>query len=679
MDYRWDDDAVAKLPGSLDRLVYLSQLIGSDSSLAGSGGGNTSIKLRERDFAGREVPGLWVKSRGVDLRDITKEGFTALHLDDCRSLRDAASMTDEAMMEFLMSCRIDSRQPAPSVETPIHALLPFRVVAHTHDLPTQCLTDTTKKDALVREALGDEVAYLGYVRSGFPMVRAIAGVGDLAGKRGIVLGKRGLITWGTTPKECYDNLHRLITLMEGAVARARAMRKPFARTRYPAGGRSGAARQVLPVLRGLLSHDRPVVLHLDGSEEALRFANSEAAKNVHRRGMANPENIMRCGRQPMYVDDDLAALEAPARVESMKRALATFEADTRQAFAKHGQGGEVIGLRPRVVILPGIGIVSAAPDRRGAEIAGQNYRQVIQVIEAAEALDQFRFLDEASAMEFEYWPLELARHRREERELARRVAFVTGAAGGIGRAIASRLAREGAHVVMTDLDEGAVVRAAAEIGREVHDPHRTLALRADATSEQDTRRAFDQAVLAFGGVDLLVCNAGFVAPSAFDATSVETWERTFGANVTGPFLSVREAVRIMKAQGFGSIVMNVSKAAFSAPLGNAAYAASKAAAYHFMRCLATELAPAGIRVNAVNADFVDTAMMQKMIAERAAAKGITIEQQVEEYRKRNLLKVGPIPPEAVADAVAFLASDRARYTTGGVLTVDGGLVDAMPR
>jgi rhamnulose-1-phosphate aldolase/alcohol dehydrogenase len=679
LDYRWDEDAVAKLPGSLDRLVYLSGLIGSDPALAGSGGGNTSIKLRERDFAGREVGALWVKSRGVDLRDITREGFTALALDETRSLKDVPAMTDEAMMEFLMSCRLDARQPAPSVETPIHALLPHRVIAHTHDLPTQCLTDTTKKDALVREALGDQVAYLGYVRSGFPMVKAIAAVGDLENKRGIVLGKRGLITWGTTPKECYDNLHRLISLMETAIARARAMRKPLARTRYPAGARPGLARQVLPVLRGLLSTPKRVVLHLDASDEALRFANSELAKNVHRRGMANPENIMRCGRQPMYVDDDLGALEPPARLESLRRAIETFEADTRLAFGKHGQGGEVIGLRPRVCILPGIGIVCAGPDRRSAEVSAQNYRQVMEVIEAAEALDQFRFIDEAGAMEFEYWPLELARHRRVDPELARRVAFVTGAAGGIGRAVAARLAREGAHVAMTDLDGDAVRLAAEEVGREVGDPHRTLAIRADASSEEETRRAFDEAVLAFGGVDILVCNAGFVAPAAFEATTLETWERTFGTNVTGPFLAVREAVRIMKAQGYGAIVMNVSKAAFSAPLGNAAYAASKAAAYHFMRCLAAELAPAGIRVNAVNADFVDTAMMQRMIAERAAAKGITAEQQVEEYRKRNLMKVGPIPPEAVADAVVYLASDRARYTTGGVLTVDGGLADAMPR
>lgn len=673
VDYRWDDAVAAGMADDLERLVYLSTLVGADPALAGAGGGNASIKLLERDFAGRLVETLWVKARGVDLRDITRAGFTALRLEDLRLLRAKETMTDEAMMEFMSSCRLDSRQGPPSVETPIHAFLPYRVVLHTHDLATQSLTDTSRKDAFVRDCLGEEVGYLGYVRSGFPMARGLAAMADLGSARGLVLGKRGLVTWGETPKACYDALHRLMSRMEERIAKARAAKAPLARVRHAAASRARASREILPELRGLISTHRKAILHLDASPEALRFVNSELCKQVHRRGMASPENILRCGRLPCYVDEDLGPLGPAERSAAMKKAVDLFESDYRASFAKHGTGGEMLGPSPRVVLLPGLGIVGAGPDKKSAQLAAVNYREVTQVIEAAEALDQFRFLDEASAFEFEYWPLVVAGLRAPERELARRVALVTGAGAGIGRAVAARLAAEGAHVVLADLDGEAARRAAAEIGE------RAIGVQADATSEADVAAAFDRAVMEYGGVDILVCNAGYVKTGPFEDVSLETWQRTVSTNVTGPFLAVREAARIMKAQGFGTIVINASKAAYAAPLQNAAYAASKAAAAHFARCLAAELGPSGIRVNYVNADFVDTPMMRRMVEDRAAQKGIPPEAQLEEYRKRNLLKVGPIPAEAVAEAVLFLASDRARYTTGSVITVDGGLTDAMPR
>ncbi|HYE98880.1 MAG TPA: SDR family oxidoreductase, partial [Planctomycetota bacterium] len=360
-------------------------------------------------------------------------------------------------------------------------------------------------------------------------------------------------------------------------------------------------------------------------------------------------------------------------------AVDQFETDYRASFAKHGKGHALLGLAPRIALLPGVGLVAAGPDRQSAENAASNYRQVIQVMEAAEALDQFRFIDEASAFEFEYWPLAVADARRDDREFARHVALVTGAAGGIGFAVARRFALAGGHVVLTDVDPEAVRAAADAIASETHDPHRATAVAADAASEADAARAFDAAVRAYGGLDVLVCNAGYVRTSPITETSAETWERTLATNLTGAFLAVREAVRIMKAQGFGNIVLNASKAAFAPAAQNAPYAATKAGAAHLARCLAVELAPAGIRVNYVNADFVDTPLMRRVIAERAAQRGVSVEAQIEEYRRRNLLKVGPLPPEAVADAVLFLASPRAAYTTGGVITVDGGLTDAMPR
>ena len=682
MDYRWDDAIASKLGDDLDRLVYFARLIGADVSLFQAGGGGVSLKRRETDFAGREIDVLWVKGSGAALSAMERRHFTPLRLEELRLLRLKTAMTEEQLRDFSAACTLDVAAPAPSVQAPIHAFLPARCVVHTLDFATQALTDVARKGEFVRDAFGEDVLYLGYVRPGFPLAKAVQGAGDPGTAAGLVLGKHGLVTWGDTPKAAYDSLHRLITRAEEFLRKARARKDPLAKTRHAAVApetRRAATRRLLPVLRGLLSRPKRVVLHLDASDAALRFAGSELAKQVHRRGMTAPEHILQCGRLPLHVDANLAALPPDEAERVLRRHVETFENDYRTSFGKHGRGTEMLGPGPKITILPGLGIVAAGRDARSAAVSSGCYRHVARVIEAAETIDQFRFREEAGAFEFEYWPLELARLRRPEKELARRVALVTGAAGGIGRAIAARFADEGAHVVLTDLDAGAAEEAAGAIRSATGDPHRAIGLRADATSEAETAAAFEVAVLAYGGVDILVCNAGFVQPAPVADVSLESWKRHLDVNATGYFIAVREAARIMKAQGYGEILFNASKAAFSAPRENAPYAASKAAAAHLARSLAVELAPAGIRVNYFNADFIDTPMIRKMANERAAQKGITPERQLEEYRNRNLLKVGPIPPDAVAEAALFLVSDRSRYTTGGVLTIDGGLPDAMPR
>ena len=670
MEYRWDDARASRLGDDLDRMVYVSNLIGADPLLVQTGGGNTSLKLRDDST---EL--LWVKASGTDLKTLARPGFAGLRLESLRLLGEHEEMSDEELMAFLRTGMLDPRGAAPSVETPLHSILPARCIAHTHDLATQALTDTSKKDGLVREALKDEVAIVGYIRPGYPLASAVLGLGDLGNRRGLVLGKHGLVAWGDSPKECYDNLHWIITRAEEFIRTARGSKAPLSRARHRAGGRP-ETRAILPRLRGLLSRHRRMVLHLDDSEEALRFADSQLARKVHRRGMATPEHILRCGRVPLYVDADFRSLPADGIGETLTRAVDAYEAEARASFKKHGIAGEMMPPSPRVAILPGVGIVAAGKDAKNARIGSECYRHVTRVIEVAEAIDQFRFLDDASAFEFEYWPLELAKLRQPEKELSRRVAVVTGAASGIGRAVAERFAAEGAHVVLADLDGKGAEEAARAIGA----PDRTLAVAADATDERATEEMFDRAVRAFGGVDILVCNAGFVKTGPIEETPLDVWRKHLDVNLDGTFLAVRAAVRVMKAQGIGgSIVLNASKAAFSPPAGNAPYAASKAAVAHLARSLAVELAPHAIRVNYFNADFIDTPLMRTMIRERAAAKGIQEEAQQEEYRKRNLLGVGPIPPAAVAEAALFLASDRSRYTTGAVLTVDGGLRDAFPR
>jgi rhamnose utilization protein RhaD (predicted bifunctional aldolase and dehydrogenase)/NAD(P)-dependent dehydrogenase (short-subunit alcohol dehydrogenase family) len=555
------------------------------------------------------------------------------------------------------------------VETPLHSVLPHRYIVHTHDFATQTLTDTPRPEALVREALGDDAAYIDYVRPGFPLARAVIDLGPVAeNARGLVLGRHGLIAWGDTAKACYENLHLLINRALRFIAERRGTQPaPSAEVKVaapPPERRRELARAILPVLRGRLSRERGVILHYDDSPEAVAFTGAARAGELAARGMSTPEHILRCGRIPLFVDADLPAL-APAQAnEAIAGALDQFAARYRETFARSGPRVEMLEPAPRVVLLPGLGLVTAMKDKANAVVGNLCYRHVMRVAEAAEALGGFHFLDDADALEFEYWPLELAKLKQSERELSRQVALITGAASGIGRAIAERFAAEGAHLVLTDIAGPALRDTAAAIGRACKDPQRVVAVEADATR----------------GVDILVCNAGFIQAGPADQMSEETWDRHFDLNVKGYFLAARAAVRAMKLGGRGGVIIfNASKGAFAPTADNAAYASSKAAVAALARNLATELGPAGIRVNYFNADFVDTPLMQQLIAQRAAHRGITAEKQIEDYRARNAMHVGPIPPSAVAEAALFLASPRSRFTTGAALPIDGGVKEAMPR
>ena len=689
MENRWDDGRAATLTDELAQLIYLSNLVGLDPSLTQPGGGNSSVKRREADAAGRPVEVLRVKGSGTDMATIGPAGFTGLRLDELGRMGQRGEMTDEQMMAFLRAGMLDTREPAPSVETPLHSVLPYRFIVHTHDFATQALTDTARPADHVREALGDDAAYIDYVRPGFPLAREVLRLGRLAPHaRGLVLGKHGLIAWGDTARDCYDSLLRLINRAEAFIADrlgpAAADRTGFRSfgpvTAPPAGAeRRAAAARLLPILRAGLSRTRPQILHHDDSAEALAFAGDARAAALAARGMATPEHILRCGRQALFVPEDLTAAAPADAARALTTALDRFAAEHRAAFERHQPAAQMLDPIPRVIVLPGLGLVTAMKDKANAVLGNRCYRHVLRVMEAAEALGGFRFLDEADAVEFEYWPLELAKLKQPERELSRQVALVTGAASGIGRAIAARLAAEGAHVVLMDVNGPAVEDAAAAIADACKDRHRVQAVTADVTRAGETAAAITQAVLGFGGLDILVANAGFVEAGPIDEISEQAWDRHFEVNVKGYFLSVREAVRVMKLAGRGVILLNASKGAFAPTVDNAAYASSKAAVAALTRNLAAELGPHGIRVNALNADFVDTPLMRGLIAQRAALKGITPEQQADEYRQRNLLRVGPIPPDAVAEAALFLVSPRAAYTTGAAIPIDGGIKEAMPR
>jgi rhamnulose-1-phosphate aldolase/alcohol dehydrogenase len=704
VDYLWNDAAAAAAGDDLGLLVYLSNLVGADPALTQPGGGNSSVKRSEVDLAGKAVEVLRVKGSGTDMRSIGRAGFSGLRLADLAVLGTRERMSDEEMMAFMRATLLDGRDPAPSVETPLHSILPVRFIVHTHDFTSQALTDTPEPEALVRAALGDDVVYVDYVRPGFPLARAVARLaaageaGVDRGARGLVLGRHGLVAWGDSARACYDNLHHLVTRAERFVAGRRegAGRRGFADLGGAGAAEAGTAapamaaappperrrelaRALLPLLRASLGRDRPVILHHDGSDEALAFVGAPDVGRIAGRGMVTPEHILRCGRLPLVLGADLARVPAADARSLVDAALDRYAAEARAAFARAGSGGAMAEPAPKVLLCPGLGLVTATKDKQNAVVAATCYRHGMRVMEAAEALGGFRFLDEKDALEFEHWPLELLKLAAPERELGRQVALVTGAASGIGRAVAERFAAEGAHLVLTDVD-GPALRAVADgVAAACKDPHRVVAVEADAAVAADAERAVDAAVLAFGGVDVLVCNAGFVQAGPIDGVSEEIWDRHFDVNVKGTFLAVRAVVPLMKLQRRGAIVINASKGAFAPTADNAAYASAKAAVAALCRNLATELGPHGVRVNAFNADFVDTPMMKRLIAQRAAQKQISVDEQTAEYRRRNLMGTGPIPPAAVAEVALFLASARSRYTTGAAIPVDGGIKEAMPR
>lgn len=683
----WDRSSAEGL-SLLDGLVYRSNLLGADRALANQGGGNTSAKETVVDHTGREVRVLWVKGSGTDLATIGVSGFAGLRLDDVLPLRALRELSDAEMVDHLLRSAVRHDQPRPSIETLLHAFLPAVHVDHTHPDSVIALTSTPNGRDLVEQAFGDEVVWLDYQRPGFDMSRRIALlVEENPSARAVFLEKHGLVTWGDTGEESYEATIEFAARAARTIADASGGRfglggwgsaKPFAEA-------SRSLVRSLPALRGALLADADgVILEVDTSPEAVAFASALRTPEVSQVGAPCPDHLIHTKHVPLVVDGSEDGEELAA---SFRRGVAEYSAWYRDYYARNlddeTRQFSIDPAGPRVVLVPGVGIVTAGADAGRARIARDLYRRAIAVENAADALGGFRSLSEAEAFAIEYWPLE--RYKLAQApprgELAGRVAVITGGASGIGRATARLLAERGAHVVVADLNADGAADVAEELTT-AYGPRRALAVHVDVTSEDAVVEMTERTVLEFGGLDVLVASAGLATSAPIVETSLEEWEQNYAVLARGYFLAAREAFRVLLEQGRGgSVVFVASKNALVAGANAAAYSSAKAASLHLARCLAEEGGPQGIRVNTVNPDAViqgSGIWSSDWKAERASTYGIGQDDLQTFYQGRTKLGVSVLP-EDVAEAIAFFAGPRSAKSTGNILNVDGGVTAAYPR
>jgi rhamnulose-1-phosphate aldolase/alcohol dehydrogenase len=691
---RWDEADARGLEG-LDELVYRSRLIGAEPGLVLWGGGNTSAKLLETDFRGRETLVLRIKGSGSDLRTIEPRHFPGVRLEDVLPLRQRQAMTDEEMVDYLVRCLIDPASPRPSIETLLHAFLPHPHVDHSHADAILSLTNNREGKKHARAVFGDEMIWIPYRRPGFELSSQVADEAARHPKaRAVILEKHGLITWGDSAKDSYETHVEMNTRAEEYITERAGGRQVFGPAQVPPlppEQRRGAALALMPILRGALAREgRRPLLRFDDGEDLLEFLASEQAPALSQVGPATPDHLMNTRLLPMVLPPPALSTTAGrpvlegAYAGAVAAAVQRYAASYRDFYDKYRGGDEAMQEpTPRVVLVRGVGMVTAGRDARAARVSADIYHHTVGVMAGAQALAPYTSLAPREAFDVEYWPLELYRQSLlpPERDLARRVAVVTGAAGGIGAAIARRFAEEGAHVVVADLDAGRGEAVAQEI-RSRHGEERAIFAPLDITREDQVRAALERTVLQYGGIDILVNNAGIARPSPIEELDREGWERSLAVNATGHFLMTREALPILRQQQAGGCVLFVGSKNVMAPGKEfAAYSASKAAQTQLARVLALEAAAYGVRVNILSPDavFRDSGLWSEEVRrERAQAHGIRPEEIQAYYRDRNLLRI-EVRAEDVAEAALFLASERASRTTGCTLTIDGGVREAFPR
>jgi len=601
-------------------------------------------------------------------------------------------MDDAAMVDYLLRCALAPNQPRPSIETLLHAFIPAAHVDHTHPDAIIALTSSPRGRELAKETFGEEAVWLDYERPGFAMSRHVADLLDgNQDARAVLLEKHGLVTWGETSEESYRRTIEFVSRAANAIEAAGAGHFGLGGPKVAECGEEDAQLLLLgslPALRGALLADTDgVILEVDRSPEAVAFAASVNGSHVSQVGAPCPDHLINTKHKPLAIDFDPATEGVVELAEALRAGVAEYAEWYRGYYERNltdeSRPFPMDPAGPRVVLIPGIGIVTSGGDAARARTTRDLYHRAIAVEDAAEAIGGFGSLTEAEAFAIEYWPLERYKLAQAppKGELAGRIAVVTGGASGIGRATARRFAQLGAHVVVADRNEQGAHGVADELVA-LHGLRRALAIAVDVTNEASVERMLAETVHAYGGVDILVASAGLATSASVTETSLEDWELNFAVLARGYFLAARETFRVLIEQGSGgSLVFVGSKNALVAGANAAAYSSAKAASLHLARCLAEEGGPHGIRVNTVNPDAViqDSGIWSSdWKAERASTYGVTEDDLQSFYSGRTKLGVS-VYPEDVAEAIAFLAGPRSAKSTGNVINVDGGVTAAYPR
>jgi len=678
--------------------VYTSRLIGSDANLVLHGGGNTSLKATRTTLLGDVVDVLFVKRSGTSLDAIEPRDLPGLDLGGLRRLRGLDRLSDEEMENQLRTHLLDASSPSPSVETLLHAFLTHRFVDHSHADSVLTLTNQPEGEALVREALGERVVVIPYIMPGLPLAKVVAeAVEKQPGVQGAVLLGHGLCSFADDARISYELHIELVDLCEQFLAR-KASSRPLLTARPGSTVRSSPEARVAataPILRGLLAEktdeeDHPHrrwVMEWRGDPAILEFCSSEEARELVRQGPLTPDHVIWTKAFPLYVDDP--HWEEPDRLaERLGRAVLEYRRDYDAYFEAHAKAKAVIPARPdsapRVVLLPGAGALCFGRSKKEARIAADITEHTLPAKALAQAVGRYQAASPSDLFDVEVWTLERAKlGNSTERSLERQVVFVTGGAGAIGLGVADVCAAAGAHVVLADLDVEQAREAAARLETR-HGTGSAAGLEVDVTDEASVRDGFDAACVAYGGVDVVVPNAGIALVSPIEELSGDEARRVAEVNYLGVLNTIREAARIFRLQGTGGhVVVNSSKNVFAPGKDFGAYSASKAAAHQIGKIAAIELAPLGVRVNLINADAifdegdVRSGLWETVGPDRARRRGIDADALPEFYRQRNLLRTR-VRARHVGNAVVFFASN-ATPTTGATLPVDGGLPEAFPR
>ncbi len=682
----WSDVAASKMSAS-ELLLYRSNLLGSDLTITNYGGGNTSAKLEEVDpLSTKKVKILWVKGSGGDIGSMKIDGFSTLYLDkllETENLYRGVKYEDE-MVGYLPHCNFNLNSRAASIDTPLHGFLPYNHIDHVHPDSIIALAAAKDGEKITNEIWGGKVGWVAWQRPGFELGMILREyVKKNPNLRGIMLAGHGIICWAHDSKSCYENTINLVSDAANFLNRKLINNVAF-------GGRKIAplnsqernliASKIMPNLRGLMSQTGSKIGHFSDTNEVLEFVCSNELNKLAQMGTSCPDHFLRTKIRPLVIDvqyvDDKQYIE---------KSILDYQKQYSEYYKRCATAGDpkMRDPNPIVILVPSVGMFTFASDKTTARLAAEFYQNAINVMRGAQTIGGYIGLDEKEAFRIEYWALEEAKLQRmpKPKPLAGKIAFITGGAGGIGFSCAQKLLQEGACVLISDLDKTALLNVENILKSEFSNDV-VRAQNCDVTDEAQVIDNFNYICREFGGVDILVANAGIASSAPIEDTSVELWRKNYDVLVEGYFLAARETFKIMKQSIGGSIIFVGSKNAIAAAANASAYSSAKAASLHLARCLALEGAGHGIRVNVVNPDAVirgSKIWSGEWRKERADTHGIDAGDELEaHYRNRSMLKLDVLP-EDIAKAVYFFASDLSAKSTGNMINVDAGNAGAFPR